>query len=269
MGTTSEQLTAIDELRAQAQRISELETQLRATQRDLINARQHEKAIRLDERIKTTGLIEQAMQNGALCKEAPASGRNWLDAFWLHGYNTAQLRKNYQAAVEHRRRIAADFDGMLEDLRPTFELILENRDGFGAKIGERLAPVINEHFLKAFAAAPTEDAVAEAPEAPGGHDVVKFTLATTAHLPNGTKATVMTTDANDAFGIRLTTHEGLPTEYTTEIAMKRETLGVVLSMLASRSGLHLQGLGTIKRTDEGFSLTTEGALMIDGDVTFA
>lgn len=238
-------------------RIYELEEQLAATKRDLIHARQHEKAIRLDERIKTTGLIDKAMENGALCKEAPASGRNWLDAFWLHGYNMAQLRKNYQTAAEQRRRIADDFDRALEDLRPTFELILANREHFGAKTGERVAPIINEHFLKAYAA-PTESADAEAPESLGGHELVHFHRAFKYRLANGTCVRVDTNDDASAYRIMLTTHEGKPTEHTTKLGIKRETLGVVLEIIAGiKGGLSVPGVGTI--TFEDCQAVIEGA----------
>jgi hypothetical protein len=246
MGTTSEQLTAIDELRAQAQRISELETQLRETQRDLINARQHEKAIRLDERIKTTGLIEQAMENGSLSKEAPSSGRHWLDAFWLHGYNMAQLRKNYRTAADQRRRLANDFDTVLDDLRPAFELILANRENFGADLGLRLAPIINDFFLRAYAAEPEK---AEQPATIGGHEFHHFTRSVTCQMVNGTRVRVGTTDDEAVYGIELTTHVGLPTEHTTSLGIKRDTLNVALELVGILTGLNVPGVGVVTYDD--------------------
>jgi hypothetical protein len=223
-------------------RIAELESQLEQTQRDLSATRIHEKAIRLDERQKTADAINRAMDNGAKgCAYGVPDDNNWLAPYWILGREKAVQAKQLNRAAEHRKELANDFDATLEELRPAMELILANREYFGAKIGERLVPVLTDFFLKAYAQAPADEKTE--PKNFGGHELVHFVRGVQAIAPNGTHVGVATTEDGSGYAIRLTSHKGLETEYTTELAIKAGTLEVVLELIVHLTGLRLPHFG--------------------------
>jgi hypothetical protein len=257
MGITSEHLTAIDELRAQHARIVELEAQLAATKKDLIDARQHEKAIRLDERQKAAAAIEQAMENGALAKNAPESSANWLCDFWMKGFNSAADKRSLQRAADHRRRLSNELDTVLDDIRPAIEHVLANREEFGADIGQRIAPIISDYFLKAYAAAPR---VVRDPHAPGGAELVHFTVTATKHLSHGTRIDVSTNEEARGYVIEIT-NEALPNGKQ-KISVLQETFGEILAIIAELTGLTLPGGVKIELDGKTLVLRAPEVLMI-------
>jgi hypothetical protein len=221
-------------------RIAELESQLEQTQRDLSAARIHEKAIRLDERQKAADAINRAMENGAKGYCAP-DDNNWLAPYWVLGRENTVRAKQLARAAEHREQLANDYDATLEELRPAMELILANREHFGANIGERLVPVLTDFFLKAYVQAPADEKAE--PQNFGGHELVQFVRGVQAIAPNGTHVGVATTEDESGYAIRLTSHKGPDTEYTTELAIKAGTLEVVLELIVHLTGLRLPHFG--------------------------
>lgn len=254
-------------IRDQAARIAELEAQLVTTQRDLIHARQHEKAIRLDERQKTAAAIDDAMSYGSRGINPPPGCFHWLAPYWKLGHEAAQNKKNLARAAEHRQRLANEYDETLEDLRPAMELILANREYFGAKLGERLAPTLTEFFLKAYVQAPADAPAAE--KNLGGHELIQFVRGLQTIALNGTHVAVATTADEKGYMIRLTTHKGLETEYVTEFAIKDETLGVVLTLIAKLTGLWLPGVGTIEMDGSSVTIRSPHPLCFEGSLDTA
>jgi hypothetical protein len=244
-------------IRAQSARIAELEAQLVTTQRDLIDARQHEKAIRLSERTRTTEAINAAMLNGASGTNAPDHDLHWLADWWKLGHKNAQRESHLRRADEHRRRLANEFDTVLEDLRPAIEHILANRDEFGAKIGDRMAPIVSDYFLKAYATAPR---VVRNPHAPGGAELVHFTVTATKHLSHGTRIDVSTNEEARGYVIEIT-NEALPNGKQ-KISVLQETFGEILAIIAELTGLTLPGGVKIELDGKTLVLRAPEVLMV-------
>jgi hypothetical protein len=256
--TYSEHLTAIDELRAQHARISELEEQLAATQRDLIQARNSEKAVRLDERQKAAAMITQAMSDGALSKSAPDSSMHWLSDFWLKGFHYAGAQRNLERAAEHRRRLSNDLDRVLEDIRPAIEHVLANREEFGAEIGHRVAPIISDYFLKAYAAAPAPLTAMD------GRELTHFTVTATKRLKNGTKLEISTNEQASAYHLKVSGNEDTGEAFAESLCLREGTFGEMLAIIAELTGLTLPGGIKIELDGKALVLRAPEVLMIGG-----
>ncbi|MBN3839253.1 hypothetical protein [Burkholderia sp. Ac-20349] len=129
----------------------------------------------------------------------------------------------------------AIIDGFAEALLPTFELIANDVDRFGAHRGTPVAPIINEFFLRAYGPqSEKQPAASEAPKEEGdGRELFHFTHIAKVITEAGTSVKVATTDDGAAFSINVTSTGSAGKRNTQSIGLRANTLYAIVSLAAA------------------------------------
>ncbi|HDR9165932.1 TPA: hypothetical protein QDB28_006413 [Burkholderia vietnamiensis] len=126
-------------------------------------------------------------------------------------------------------------DGITEALLPTFELIANDTDRFGAQRGAPVAPIINEFFVKAYGPqAEKQPAASDArKEEDDGRELFHFTRSAKVITEAGTAVKVATTDDGAAFSIDVTSTGSSGHRNTQSIGLRANTLYAIVSLAAA------------------------------------